>query len=220
MNPVVLSLGGGANAFILALFLFFLITLVGITLLMYLMIPDSYYKTLSNPELQKKLGLNNTSTAIPPKKQRYGQFILSILLLLYLGSYLAPPFFEFRKVIIFPDTTWKIRNAWNIPLGTIHPDTPRELQEWTVNTTFVRPYKTVSQKRLHIVTQKNTYRSVGNNTEEITKMKNTLETQAQTQNSLATFARKDFYTTLQYGRYTLLGLIVVVGVMFWRNKKK
>lgn len=216
MEPIIISLGGKFQAFGLALFLFFFITFIAIILMVAVMNFSSLGKI--SKESYKKLGVEQTAEIKEtPLKEKKGQLILAILLFFFMSTYMIPPFLEFNKVIILPDNTWKLRNAWNIPLGTISPTTPRDIQTQGVVTTFTNTYRRVYSEEIHIVTDKHDYRSIGS-IDERTAIAKDLGSRAEKINALKEFAPTKYYTYLRYTRYTLIAIMVAVGILFWRKK--
>lgn len=216
MEPIIISLGGKFQAFGLALFLFFFITFIAIILLVGLLNFSPLGKV--SKESYKKLGVEqNTVIKETTPTEKKGQLILAILLFFLMSTYMIPPFFEFNKIIILPDNTWKLRNSWNIPLGTISPTTPRDIQKVGVVTTFTNTYRRVYSEEITIVTDKHVYRSVGS-IDNRTQLINDLGARAEKMNMLKTFPASKYYTYLRYTRYTLIAIMVAVGFLFWRKK--
>ena len=216
MEPIIISMGGKFQALGLALFLFFFIGFIAIVLIVGIMNFSSLGKLPK--ESYKKLGVENASEvkeATPLQKK--GQLILAILLFFFMSTYMIPPFFEFNKVVILPDNTWKLKNGWNITVGTISPTTPRDVQKAGVVTTFTNTYRRVYTEEIHIVAEGHTYRSVGS-IDNRTAIADDLSSRAEKINALKEFPVSKYYTYLRYTRYTLIVITVAVGYLFWRKK--
>lgn len=214
MEPLIISMGGKFSALGLALFLFFFITMIAVVLMVGLMNFSSVGKI--SPDIYKRMG--TTAEATPPTSGRIklGQLILSIILFLFMSLYLVPPFFEFKKVVIMPDNTWKLKNGWSLTIGTLPPSKPRDIQRFDVTTIFTNTYRKVSNDSIHIVTEGRTYRSVGNVS--LKKETEQLQDQAEKIQALKSFPVGNYYTIMRYLKYGLLALGVAVGYLFWKKK--
>lgn len=146
------------------------------------------------------------------KKEKKGQIILSTLLFFFMGSFLLPPFFEFNKIEILSDNTWKLKNAWNIPVGEISPATLRDIQN--VDITMFLSTRIVNAESINIVTKEKTYRSDGGDY----KIYNRLIDESEKAKTLTTMEKSDYYRNINIFRYSLLGLMLFVGYFFWKKK--
>lgn len=190
MNPIVLLTGGKLSIIGLILYLLFLIIFVGIIFLVTLM--DFADKKSS--------------------KEKKGQIILSIFLFFFMSSFLVPPFFEFSKIEILNDSTWKLKNPWNITVGTIPPTTPRDIQN--VDITMFLSTRIVNAESINIVTENKTYRSDGGDY----KVYDRLVNEAEKTKTLTPMKKSDYYKNINIFRYSLLGLMLLIGFLFWRKK--
>lgn len=162
------------------------------------------------------------------KRENGYRSLLMFLVCCWMGILIVPSFFEFSKVYILSDGTWKLKNGWNITLKTLKPNDPRSIKIYTKKVFWTGPSRQFTAANVYIVTNKKIYSSA-------TDLPNTLENSTQKlKNSITKFKIPSsnnitspikFAQTLQQIKYVIYGLLALTLLIpeilkkIWPNKK-
>jgi len=163
------------------------------------------------------------------KRENGYRSLLVFLVSAWMGILFIPPFFEFSKVYILSDGTWKLKNGLNITLKTLKVDEPRSVK---MNTKKVFWYggsqRQFNAANVYVITDKKIYGSFTDLPDSINNSAKKLEesiAKYHLPESNNTNSPIKFVQVLQQIKYVIYGLLALALFIpeilkkIWPNKK-